>query len=139
MLKVRLNLRKVVAIAIYLAGFSFSALAQNVVIQTNEVSKSATNDDCAYRINGICTTEDLGGVEISKVTGTADNCGSSYYKLSFENYNDFVVSVIYEYSNSTEENFKRTGTIILKAHEKKVTECLHRPESIKSIARKLKN
>ena len=132
MLKVRLNLRKVVAIAICLAGFSFSALAQNVVIQTNEVGKSTTNDDCAYRISGICTTEDIGGVEVSQASYSG-----SWKLLEFENYNSFTVSVIYEFVTSGE---KKTGTIVLKANEKKTTkDNYYYPTDFKLIARKLNN
>ena len=132
MLKVKLNLRKVVAIAICLAGFGFSAFAQNVVIQTNEVGKSTTNDDCAYRISGICTTEDIGGVEIA-----SEYSGNGYYFLEFENYNSFTVSVIFEYVSLDN---KKTGTIILKPNEKKKTkETYYQPSDYKLISRKLNN
>jgi len=73
-------------------GFGFSAFSQNVVIQTNEIDKSKTQDDCAYRISGICTTEDLGGVEVAR--GSCNSGSWSY--LVFENYNSLTVSVIYE-------------------------------------------
>jgi len=133
MYKVRLNLRKVVAIAIYLAGFGLSAFAQNVVIQTNESSKSTTEDKCAYRISGICTTEDIGGVEISR----GDGGGGGNYYLSFENYNNFTVSVIFEYVSAGD---KKTGTIVLKANEKKKTnDFYYYPTDFKLIARKLNN
>ena len=132
MFRNKFNLRNVVAIAICLAGFGFSANAQNVVIQTNEVGKSPAQEDCAYRINGICTTEDIGGVE---ATGTPhhSNYQMCAWGLVFENYNNFTVSVIFEVNKG------RTGTIVLRSNERKETtdKTYCKPESIRLIARKL--
>ena len=134
MFRNKFNLRKVLAIAICLAGFGFSALAQNVVIQTNEAGKSNTVDDCAYRISGICTTEDIGGVEVAR----GSNDYSSFYRLVFENYNSFVVSVIFEVEVYSGDKY--TGTIVLKANEKKETKDSYNvPKNFKLIARKLNN
>lgn len=118
-------------VALTFSGFMFG---QNVVIQANATgSTSEAKDDCAYRIAGICTTEDAGGVEISKDCLYASN----YAFLVFENYNSFAVSVIFEY---VEYGNKKTGTIILKANEKKkTTDTYYIPSDFKLIARKLNN
>jgi hypothetical protein len=124
---------KILFILIALIGFGVGAHSQNVVIQTNEAAKSQTKDDCAYRISGICTTEDIGGVEVSK----GNYVGNSYWYLQFINYNSFTVSVIYELEINGK---KRTGTIVLKADEtKQTTDSYWEPSNFKLIARKLKN
>ena len=133
-------MKKIVLIFATIICFGLNCFGQNVVIQTNEVNKSKTNDDCAYRINGICTTEDLGGVEVSNGEYMGDMC-----HLIFENYNSFIVSVIFEitvtsyvHPNYVEE--KQTGTIVLKPNEKKETHNSYcKPRDFKLIARKLKN
>jgi hypothetical protein len=90
-------------------------------------------DNCAYRINGICTTDDIGGVEVS--TKEADY--AHYYYLVFENHNSFAVNVIFEYET---EEFKKTGTIVLKANEKKQTASFYyQPSDFKLITRELNN
>ena len=125
-------MKKFIVILVALLGFGMSSFGQNVVIQTNEAGKSETKDNCAYRISGICTTEDIGGVEIS----TSYSVNGFYY-LELENYNSFTVSVIFEYV--TQGN-KKTGTIVLKANEKKKTnDTYYQPSDFKLIARKLNN
>ena len=120
---------------------------QNVDIQVNTGSNSEAKDDCAYRIAGICTTEDIGGVEVYKTNELKK--GSSYTFLTFKNHNNFSVNVIFEYEyidyySTKEESYKReigtaTGTIVLKANEKKKTneEYNSRARNFKLIVRKL--
>ena len=48
------------------------------------------------------------------------------------------IGAIYEVE-SNDQTIKRTGTLVLKANETKTTECLYAPNSVKSIARKLRN
>lgn len=117
-------------VALFLCSLIYG---QNVVIQTNEIGRTTTNDDCAYRISGICTTEDIGGVEMA-----GGNWSGNNRTLLFQNYNNFPVSVIFEveiYSGS-----KLTGTIVLRAGEKKeTTDSYHVPKNFKLIARRLDN
>lgn len=135
-------MKKIIVILVVLIDFSFSANAQNVVIQTNEVGKSETKDDCAYRICGICTTEDLGGVEIAIGRFEQDN-NTCLRHLIFENYNSFTVTVIFEVEVLSDCRFtskeKQTGSIVLKANERKETQDYYKePSNFKSISRKLK-
>ena len=104
-------LKKVFVVLVAVIGFGLSALSQNVVIQTNEIDKSKTQDDCAYRINGICTTEDVGGVDIS-IRNIMPPHTSYQYTVTFENYNDFTASVIYKIR-------EKIGVMVLRPNEKK--------------------
>jgi hypothetical protein len=120
-------------ILIVFIGLGSNLFGQNIVIQTNEGNKSTTKDDCAYRINGICTTEDIGGVEVSRGFRSLND-----FQLRFTNHNSFTVSVIYELENGNGE--LQTGTIILKSEETKSTkDYYYYPNNFKLIARKLKN
>jgi len=127
------EMKKVFLFLFVLVGFGLNSFGQNtVVIQTDEKDKSKSVDECAYRISGICTTEDIGGVEVA-----SEYSGNGYYFLEFENYNSFTVSVIFEYVSLKN---KKTGTIILKPNEKKKTkETYYEPSDYKLISRKLNN
>lgn len=46
-------------------GLSVGVFAQNVVVQTTNNESSKRSDECSYRINGVCATEDIGGVEVN--------------------------------------------------------------------------
>ncbi|MDR1847603.1 MAG: hypothetical protein LBR17_05750 [Bacteroidales bacterium] len=126
---------KKIVLVLALIGFGVCANAQTVVVQQNTDTKNGQTktDDCAYRIAGICTSEDIGGVEVSK----GNFAGSGYYHLKFSNYNSFPVRVIFEYQSNG--NF-HTGTIILKANEIKQTEDnYYSPHNFKLIVRKMSN
>jgi hypothetical protein len=115
------------------ATLSFCCLmhGQNVVVIGG--NSPETKDDCIYRINGICISEDIGGVEVSsrKIGG-----GNDRMRLVFKNYNDFAVSVVYELQNGP-LRLKSTGTIILESGEEKETDSdWHSPRNFKLISRK---
>jgi len=70
-------------------------------------------EDKSYRINGISTAEDIGGVDVSGVDGVGG-------QLEFVNHNSFPVTVIYEAAYSV--NDKVTGTVVLdKGATKKIS------------------
>jgi hypothetical protein len=83
-------------------GFGFNCFGQVVIPPTPPAP------DNAYRINGISTAEDIGGVE---ATGFIDG-------IRFVNYNNFTVTVIYEAEVSGGRG-KRTGTTVLQKGETK--------------------
>jgi hypothetical protein len=92
----------------------------------------AQTDGGEYFIAGISTREDIGGVEVSS------QYSNSYYRLIFENYNNFPVSVIFEFSDNVQN--RQTGTIVLRAGEKKEASGIinGRPQrDFKLIVRKL--
>ncbi len=91
--------------------------AQNIIQVTNNGNPSnVQNPECPYRINGICVSEDIGGVDARIVYH--DDCTW----VMFTNYNDFRVTVLYEIGESygfsgglyhTPDG--TTGTIVLDA------------------------
>jgi len=126
-------MKKIIVLLVAVVCFALNSFGQNTANQTNGTTKSETHDTCAYRIAGICTSEDIGGVEVSR----SGRSGDRWCSLEFENYNSFTVSVIYEFETERE---KKTGVIVLRASEKKKTnEIYFLPDNYKLIARKLKN
>lgn len=75
---------------------SFCGNAQNIIQITNNGTGNNGNQqkECEYRINGICSTEDIGGVDVSIIY--ENNCTWAV----FTNYNSFPVTVLYEVGES---------------------------------------
>ena len=78
----------------FIAGLYVSVYGQNKVnnvnININNQDGSITNKECPYQINGICITEDIGGVTATIVY--ENDCTWAI----FTNYNGFAVNVLYE-------------------------------------------
>ena len=72
-------------------------------VRVNINNQDATNNDCGYKINGICASEDIGGVEIQglvkyekrTIYEKTKYCSMQYALLT--NYNDFTVTVLVEF------------------------------------------
>ena len=81
---------------ILLIGLIVCANAQNIIQITNNGSGNNNNQqqDCPYMINGICSTQDIGGVDVTIIY--ENNCTWALFK----NYNDFRVTVLYEVGES---------------------------------------
>lgn len=94
-----------------LIGICSLGYAQDVNVNIN----NSGYNDCPYRINGICASEDIGGVEINF---TAKNfC----HYLDLDNYNSFTVTVLWqlEYYNKAYEKDGRTtktGSCVISAN-----------------------
>ena len=91
-----------------------------------------------YRIHGVSTAEDIGGVEVS--CGAMLIQGNVRYPdrlhLDFENYNDCTVTVIFEFENGDRK--RESGTIVLRAGEKRSTNnAYYLPHDFVLIVRKL--
>lgn len=112
-------MKKLFFIICALVGMNVLAYSQNVKVNINNQDATA-KDDCPYRINGICSTEDIGGVDAEF---KREHYGADYYDyLSLTNYNSFPVSVIWqieEYADRygevlpEKDRIIRTGTTIL--------------------------
>lgn len=114
-------MKKSLLVAIMLfAGMFTYCYGQNVRVNINNQDYSS-NKDCEFKINGICSSEDIGGVEIQ---GLVKFEMSTVYEGEYSlvqyavltNYNDFTVTVLvdsYEYGifsvvlkkNETKEHF----------------------------------
>lgn len=88
--------------------FAMTCLGQNIIqVSGNQGNASEQKDDCPYRINGICSTEDIGGVMVDFKYGEDGN-GTSYdpVYLHVENYNSFPVTVLIEYHHDEKHDIR---------------------------------
>ncbi len=105
-------MKKVYAL-ILLLGITVSINAQNIVqITQNNGNNSSTktHEHCGgFKINGICSCEDIGGVD-------AEVFFRAGFYLKLTNYNQFPVTVLWraEYNGGDD---CRTGTTVLRAFD----------------------
>ena len=126
-------MKQLIVIIAIIFGMNNYASAQNVIINSEDYTQ--TVDDNQYYINGISTREDIGGVEI----GRGKDCGNGFYLVKLTNYNDFTVTVLFEFSHSSYQNEKiEKRTMVLRAGETKETEkSYYDPREYVIITRKL--
>lgn len=114
----------------------FLKAQNNVVFQTANSNPSTATTADNYYINGISTREDVGGVEVSRGEHMGYRGNTPVYNLTFTNYNNFPVSVLYELDDSKAGSV--TGTIVLKPGESKSSnENYCSPVNFRLIARKM--
>lgn len=77
----------------------FLVHSQNVNVLINNQETSTSNETCPYSINGICISEDVGGVDASIIY--ADDCTW----VVFTNYNTFPVTILYEIGSNYENTW----------------------------------
>lgn len=87
-------------------NFISIANAQDINVSVND-KEVITKEECPFSINGICITEDVGGVDLSFVNDSADK--PNYAK--FTNYNSKMVTVVYDIS--LDGYTAARGTIVL--------------------------
>lgn len=95
-------MKKVILIAaMFFAGLFTYCYGQDVKVNINNQDYSS-NKDCEYKINGICSSEDIGGVEIRgikkyiKENDGYDSYHADYSYAILTNYNKTTVSVMFE-------------------------------------------
>ena len=130
-------------VLIFLLGIVVSANAQNIVQITqnngsNNITK--THENCGgFKINGICSCEDIGGVD-------AEVFFEAGFYLRLTNYNQFPVTVLWKADYNRGDDDK-TGTTVIGAsgtnNSKKIVKLhdgrLGRWTLVGIITRKLKN
>ena len=110
---------KKLLIAALFSIFITCCYGQDVKVNINNNDATAT-DDCAYRINGICSSEDIGGVDLEFVQirrNDADEKSSEYSKFdayaNLTNYNSSPVSVIFKVKGLYSDDKEKTFTMVL--------------------------
>lgn len=98
-------MKKILLVAvIFTAGLFTNCFGQNVNVNINNQDYSPTKD-CDFKINGICSSEDIGGVDISGLekydeVGTNSD-GNTCYCINLyavlTNYNEFPVTVLIDF------------------------------------------
>lgn len=112
-------MKKVFLVATMLfAGLFTYCFGQNVNVNINNQDYSS-NKDCDFKINGICSSEDIGGVDIQGLdkydeAGT-DREGNPIYYINhyavLTNYNDFPVTVLIDfYGNVKQATLRKDET-----------------------------
>ena len=87
---------KKVFIILFLCGIWTHANAQNIIQITNNGSQSTTTD-CGFKINGVCSSEDIGGVSLEGIE--REDLGGGPFsngitRAYLKNYNNFTVTVL---------------------------------------------
>lgn len=110
-------------VLVLVAMFPLFCFSQNITVTTDSNILSPQNE-CPYRIAGICATEDIGGVEIRfeyVKDGVITTSSMGEVWLVLENYNNFTVSVLVEYEcNNAHYNDTYIENYVLKAEESKM-------------------
>lgn len=105
-------MKKLLCIAAF-AGMISIGYCQDVKVNINNQEATA-KEDCPYRINGICSTEDIGGVDVQFLFGKEEKCTWGCNYAIFTNYNTFPVTVLYEIEWRIGSSVKsKTGSIVL--------------------------
>ncbi|MCQ2336285.1 MAG: hypothetical protein MJ010_03785 [Paludibacteraceae bacterium] len=89
-------------------GITFFGYSQDVKVNINN-EDATVKDECPYRINGICSTDDIGGVDVIFINGCPD-CYVSHPTISLKNYNSFPVTVLW---SVVRDGKVKTGVTIL--------------------------
>lgn len=101
-----------------IVGISAVGVCQNVNVNVNG---SNYGDGYKY-INGICSCEDIGGVEVQRYRDSISENGTVFYYeyAQFQNYNDFRVTVAYELELNMENGFvPKIGNVVLEPNGSK--------------------
>ena len=108
-------MKNAVIVAVMLLANLFTyCYAQDVRVSIN--NQNATNNGGGFTINGIPSSEDIGGVDVQGVA-KCDGRNGTYYKNAhavFTNYNDFTVTVLFK-----DATYDRVYTIVLRKDETK--------------------
>lgn len=79
--------------------------AQNIVQITQSSGNTTTSSkECGYKINGICSSEDIGGVSLEEISRRALDEGvfsNGVTTAYLKNYNNFAVTVLMELNFDT--------------------------------------
>lgn len=88
-------MKKILLIAAF-AGLFTLGYCQDVKVNINN-HEATTKEECPYRINGICSSEDIGGVDVQ-----IEYSEETTWAV-FTNYNNSPVTVLYEIKNRCEK------------------------------------
>ena len=108
-------MKKALLLIAFAGLFTYGHCQDVNVSINNQDATTNSKQECAYRINGICSTEDIGGVDV-EIIGE----GYDVYAI-FKNYNGCTVTVLYEISSTENFSYGRgtgdgtTGSIVLQA------------------------
>lgn len=92
-------MKKILAV-IFLLLIIICTNAQNIIQITNNGSGSNYQNDCGFKINGICSSEDIGGVSLEGLSREVYGSGpwaNGITNAELKNYNNFTVTVLIKF------------------------------------------
>lgn len=126
-------MKKIIAI-LFLCGAMTYANAQNIIQITNNGNSSATTQkDCGFTINGICSSEDIGGVSLEDITRQDLGGGpfsNGITRAYLKNYNNFTVTVLIQlafdsYSHGGATYVEEVYQVVIPSNETKSVQLKH--------------
>ena len=107
-------MRKLLICLLAIIGSITTVEAQTVVVQNNQGKTEQVQDPNIFYINGIPSTQDIGGVEAQ----TKYMDGNKY--AIFTNYQSTTVTVLYQLLGTYRDNeYEVIGSVVLKSGETK--------------------
>ncbi len=76
------------------------ANAQNIIQITQNGNGGNSSNDCGFKINGICSSEDIGGVSLEGLSRHVYDSGpwaNGITNAELKNYNNFTVTVLIKF------------------------------------------
>lgn len=83
-----------------LVGIMSCTYAQNIIQITQNGNSSNAQNDCGFKINGICSSEDIGGVSLEGLSRDVYGSGpwaNGITNAELKNYNNFTVTVLIKF------------------------------------------
>lgn len=119
------------SIFIFLLEITFSINAQNIVqITQNSNSNNSNNQkECEFKINGICSSEDIGGVSLEKISRTVESdyvFANGITKAHLKNYNNFTVTVLFKLAFESRTKYvEEVYQVVIPSGNEKTVELKH--------------
>ncbi|MBQ4398441.1 MAG: hypothetical protein II829_02510 [Bacteroidales bacterium] len=119
-------------IALIICFVSINCIGQNIIQITNNGSQS-TNTDCGFKINGICSSEDIGGVSLESISRQDLGGGpfsNGITRAYLKNYNNFTVTVLIQlafdsYSQGGSTYVEEVYQVVIPSNETKTVQLNH--------------
>lgn len=90
-------MKRIVGIFVFTVFLTLVSQAQNILQITNNGNNDNPQTDCGFKINGICSSEDIGGVSLEGISRQALDDGPFSMGITrayLKNYNNFTVTVL---------------------------------------------
>ena len=119
-------------IAFFICFVSINCIGQNIIQITNNGNQNTTTD-CGFKINGICSSEDIGGVSLESISRQDLGGGpfsNGITRAYLKNYNNFTVTVLIQlafdsYSQGGSTYVEEVYQVVIPSNETKTVQLNH--------------
>lgn len=119
-------------VIVFIFGLMNFANAQNIIQITNNGNQTTTTD-CGFKINGICSSEDIGGVSLESISRQDLGGGpfsNGITRAYLKNYNNFTVTVLIQlafdsYSQGGSTYVEEVYQVVIPSNETKTVQLNH--------------